>query len=166
MVRIVEGQIAQHADHIRELHVEYVKWVCGKLSREYGIDVDPEPVIEQDMKGLHKYMPPEGLLLLAELEEHIVGCIGLHRLDQETGEIKRMYVQPPYRGKGIGRSLLEVAIERVRQIGYSRIRLDTARFLKEAHSLYRSAGFKEIEYYEGCQIPREWILIGCSWSWP
>lgn len=78
-------------------------------------------------------------------------------------EIKRMFVRPASRGQGVGRMLLEALIAEARQIGYSTIRLDSTRFMKAAHSLYRSAGFQEIGPYQESEIPPEfhqhWVFM-------
>ncbi len=74
-----------------------------------------------------------------------------------------MYVRPEARNKGLGRALLNQLLEKARQIGYERIRLDSASFMTEAHKLYQRAGFHEIEAYEGSEIPKEfqnhWIFM-------
>lgn len=74
-----------------------------------------------------------------------------------------MYVRPEARKRGPGRALLKQLLEEAHQIGYERIRLDSARFMKGAHQLYQSAGFYEIEAYEGSEIPKEfqdhWIFM-------
>jgi ribosomal protein S18 acetylase RimI-like enzyme len=74
-----------------------------------------------------------------------------------------MYVRPEHRNKGLGRALVDRLIEEARQVGYQRIRLDSALFMRDAHRLYRSAGFKEIAPYEGSEVPVEfhdhWIFM-------
>ena len=54
-------------------------------------------------------------------------------------------------------------MEEAGQVGYERVRLDSARFMKEAHQLYRTRGFKEIDAYDGSEIPKEfqnrWIFM-------
>jgi GNAT superfamily N-acetyltransferase len=96
------------------------------------------------MLELEKFSPPHGRLLLAEYEGQVAGLTCMRRIRESIGEIKRMYVRPEFRGKGIGRALLERLVDEAREIGYPRIRLDSARFMEEAHSLYRSTGFQEI----------------------
>ena len=79
------------------------------------------------------------------------------------GEIKRMYVRPQFRGKGIGRASLEALVDEARESGYPKVRLDSARFMKAAQSLYRSAGFREVEPYPESEIPPDlqenWIFM-------
>ena len=88
------------------------------------------------------YSPPDGRLLLAEYEGQLAGCVGLHRLEPEICEMKRLYLRPTFRGKGLGRSLAE------RVIGYVRMRLDTVEpIMKDAVAMYRRLGFKEITPY-------------------
>lgn len=74
-----------------------------------------------------------------------------------------MYVRKEYRGSGIGRTLLGKLIEKAKEIGYPRIRLDSARFMHAAHSLYRSSGFYEIDPYPESEIPGEfqsnWVFM-------
>jgi len=94
------------------------------------------------------YSPPDGRLLLAEYEGQLAGCVGLHRLEPEICEMKRLYLRPTFRGKGLGRSLAERVIAEARAIGYVRMRLDTVEpIMKDAVAMYRRLGFKEITPY-------------------
>lgn len=100
-----------------------------------------------DMPG--KYAPPAGELFLARLRNGVaVGCGGLRPFNGAS-EIKRLYVAPEGRGRGLGRALLGAIIEAADRIGYEEILLDTLPTMTEALRLYRSAGFVEIApYYE------------------
>jgi GNAT superfamily N-acetyltransferase len=88
----------------------------------------------------------------------------MRKLGKDMGEIKRMYVRSAIRRRGVGRALVRRLLDEAHAIGYQRIRLDSARFMKQAHALYRSFGFREIEPYEGSEIPKEfqvhWIFMG------
>lgn len=92
-----------------------------------------------------------------------MGIACLKPLTDSIGEIKRMYVRPQARKRGLSGALLNQLLMEARQIGYDRVRLDSARFMTEAHQLYRSTGFREIEAYEGNEIPKEfrknWIFM-------
>ncbi len=87
----------------------------------------------------------------------------MEKIAEDTGGIKRMFVRQAFRRKGIGRALLASIIDQVRKIGYSRVRLDSARYMKEAQTLYRSVGFKDIEPFAESEIPREfhthWVFM-------
>lgn len=103
-----------------------------------------------DEEVLHlaeKYGPPGGRLYLALEDGQAVGCIALHRLDERRCELKRLYVLPACRGRGIARRLAGQVVADARTIGYEAMYLDTLPFLREAMALYRSMGFVEIEKY-------------------
>lgn len=94
------------------------------------------------------YAPPKGRLLLAEYEGQLAGCVALHKLDVAICEMKRLYLRPQFRGKGLGRALAEHIIAEARQMGYERMRLDTVEpAMKDAVAMYRRSGFREIPPY-------------------
>ena len=98
------------------------------------------------------YAPPSGRLFLAKWiegeSEQLAGCVALHRLEDGTCEMKRLYVRPEFRGKGIGQALAAAVVEDGREIGYRRMRLDTVpSVMGNAVALYRSMGFREIPAY-------------------
>lgn len=162
MLKII--QVAEeHISNVRELFQENLREIELIFSREFDISFDINVVLEQQMAKLQQYLPPSGRLLLAEYEGKIIGCAGLKKISQNVGEVKRMYVRPEYRTKGIGRSLLQAIIYEARQIGYSKIRLDSAPFAKSAQSLYYSTGFQNIEPYPESEIPKEyhsrWVFM-------
>jgi GNAT superfamily N-acetyltransferase len=148
---------------VRELYLEYLEWANTRIVREFGFSFDIQSMVEQDMLELDKFLPPDGRLLLAEHGGRVAGLACLRRIRPDVGEIKRMYVRPESRGRGIGRALLEALIAEAREIGYPRVRLDSTRFMKEAHSLYRSVGFERIDPYPESEIPPEyhshWVFM-------
>jgi putative acetyltransferase len=93
------------------------------------------------------YVPPRGGLWVAFVDGRGSGCAALREIDDETGEVKRMYVDPDMRGNGIARTLAKHVIERAREIGYKRLRLGTLATMKPAQALYESLGFKSIPAY-------------------
>lgn len=94
------------------------------------------------------YALPAGRLLLAEYEGQPAGCVALHRLEPGICEMKRLYLRPQFRGKGLGRVLADRIISEARQIGYQRMRLDTVEpVMKDAVAMYRRLGFQEIAPY-------------------
>jgi len=163
MIQIIIANKEQHAQPIRELFWEYLQWANAKVEENFGVSFDIATMLEEDMNSLDKFMPAKGRLLLGYVEDQTMGIACLRALTDSIGEIKRMYVRPEARNRGLGRALLNQLLEEAGQIGYERVRLDSARFMTEAHKLYRSAGFHEIEAYEGSEIPQEfqnhWIFM-------
>jgi ribosomal protein S18 acetylase RimI-like enzyme len=89
------------------------------------------------------------MLLLAEIEDGLAGCVAVRPLDCAICELKRLYVRPAYRGTGLGRRLAEAALQAVREMGYTRIRLDTLPEMQAAQRLYEDLGFRDIPAYYG-----------------
>jgi GNAT superfamily N-acetyltransferase len=129
-------QIAQ----ARELFLEYAQSLGFSLCFQN---------FDKELAGLPgDYAPPAGRLLLAEYEGQLAGCIALHKLEDAVSEMKRLYLRPQFRGKGLGRALANRIIAEARQIGYQRMRLDTVEpVMKDAVAMYRKLGFREIPAY-------------------
>ncbi|MGD0566867.1 MAG: GNAT family N-acetyltransferase [Candidatus Sulfotelmatobacter sp.] len=134
------AQIAQ----ARELFLEYAQSLGFSLCFQN---------FDQELAGLPgDYAPPGGRLLLAEYDGQLAACVALHKLESRVCEMKRLYLRPAFRGKGLGRVLAERIIVEARQIGYQRMRLDTVEpVMKDAVAMYRKLGFKEIAPY--CSNP-------------
>jgi GNAT superfamily N-acetyltransferase len=163
MTGIHQAKTEEDRSQVRELFWEYLQWANERLNKEFGVNFDIETMLERDMAELKIFLPPHGRLLLATEKSQAAGIACMKRIREDVGEIKRMYVRPEFRSKGIGRVLLEALIAEAQQIGYPTVRLDSARFMKAAHSLYRSAGFQEIEPYPESEIPpefqRHWVFM-------
>lgn len=100
-----------------------------------------------------EYAAPAGAFLLAEDRGAAVGCIGLRRFADHVGEIKRLYVTPEGRGRGVGRFLVEGVLAAAKRLGYSRLVLDTLPSMKDAQNLYASLGFTRIPPYRFNPVP-------------
>jgi len=99
------------------------------------------------------YAPPDGRLLLGEYHGELAGCIALHRLESDICEMKRLYLRPKFRGKGLGRALAMAVVAEARGIGYRLMRLDTVEpVMKDAVAMYRKLGFCEIAPYRANPI--------------
>jgi len=153
-------------DCVGALWGEYLRWANEQFDVKYGFRLDVEDVLEGNLADLCPFEPPEGRLLLSIDGRAAVGVGCLQKLRPDTAEIKRMFVSPSARGRGIGKLLLLRLVEAAREIGYRQVLLDSTRFMQTAHALYRSVGFTEIEPYPESEIPTElrhhWLFMALS----
>jgi GNAT superfamily N-acetyltransferase len=95
------------------------------------------------------YSPPQGRLLVAWDGDEAAGCVALRSLSASTCEMKRLFVRPAFRGRGIGKGLVDAVIYEALAIGYATMRLDTLPTMTAATQLYESAGFiRRTPYYD------------------
>ena len=120
----------------------------SKYAEDIGIDLSFQG-FEQELQQLEKqYGPPEGALFLIYADsDQPIGCFALRKLQLEICELKRMFLEKNYRGKGIGRQMMENALIEARNLGYNKIRLDSIQSMKSAIALYEAFGFREIGPY-------------------
>ncbi len=159
MLTIIPAQTDEQLQQFQDLIAEYIAW-DQVMSRQVGLDVDQliaahysAPISEM----IADCAPPAGRMLLVSDGGQMGGCVGLRPLSNDVGEVKRLYVRPGLRGRGAGRALLQALIAETRQIGYTTLRLETAKFMTDAHKLYYSAGFRDIEAYD--DVPEEFKTI-------
>ena len=95
-----------------------------------------------------KYGAPDGCVLLAFDDEVVAGVVCLRRFDADACEMKRLFVPPLHRRKGIAHALSLALLELARSKGYAMMRLDTGTFMVESQALYRKLGFTyTVPYY-------------------
>lgn len=139
MIRIVHAQSAEHYECIRTLFLQYADSLDFDLGfQHFDDELDTLP---------GDYAPPHGCLILAEDTGKWAGCVALRRLEDGICEMKRLYVLPDFRGRGIGKILAQAVINAARTKGYAKMRLDTVESMHAARALYASLGFYAIEPY-------------------
>lgn len=121
-----------------------IRGLVFDVLEEYGLSSDPSGT-DADLADIEtNYMSAGGTFLVVTSDEGIVGTLGLYPINAETCELRKMYLRPAVRGKGLGRRLLDDAIARTRALGFMRLELETAAVLREAISLYRKFGFRPV----------------------
>ena len=136
---------------------EYLGWLLERFARDLGIDeVDPDGSGERAyFAETLQFLEPGGRLLVARLDGDVAGVGAFKPTDiAQTAEIKRMFVRPAARGKGIARALFERLMSDARAEGYTSVRLETLSFMTEAQLLYRSVGAVEIDPFAGSEAVR------------
>lgn len=149
-MKIIQAKTSEQIESVREVFREYERWLDLDLCFQG---------FEKELAELPgKYAQPEGLLWLAvDEDDKVAGCIALRKLEESVCEMKRLFVRDDYRGCGVGKLLVESLIDKARQLGYGRMRLDThPPKMGKAVGIYRSLGFVEIKpYYDN---PHEDVL--------
>jgi ribosomal protein S18 acetylase RimI-like enzyme len=107
---------------------------------------DPELLDELATLG-ERYGPPDGALVVCMLEDEPAGVVALRRHDERSCVMKRLFVRPEFRRKGVARALATRLLAEAERLGYERMVLDTPTENGRALNLYRSLGFTEIEPY-------------------
>jgi ribosomal protein S18 acetylase RimI-like enzyme len=145
MIQIISARTEVHYHSARVLFVQYADTL--------GFDLEFQGFSRELATLPGSYAPPHGCILLAEFNTNFVGCVALRPLENKICEMKRLFVAPEYRGRDIGRNLACSVIDRARQIGYEKMRLDTIESMKAANKLYLSLNFRRIQAY--CYNPIE-----------
>jgi ribosomal protein S18 acetylase RimI-like enzyme len=139
-MKLKEAKSEEEIQQARQLFEEYAAWLGINLCFQ---NFDKELA---ELPG--DYASPTGRLVLATENDKTVGCVAVRKIGDNICEMKRLYVRPEFRGKRLGRMLAEKIIEAAREIGYSRMRLDTLPGkMDNAIAMYRSLGFKNIDPY-------------------
>jgi putative acetyltransferase len=142
------AQAESQADigQVRQLFLEYAQSLGFSLCFQN---------FDQELANLPgDYSRPGGCLLLAYSAGEVAGCVAMHKLQPGVCEMKRLYLRPPFRGKGLGRVLANAVIAEARKSGYRFMRLDTVEpVMKDAVAMYRRLGFYEIEPYRVNPMP-------------
>ena len=137
---LIEARTDAELEEVRRLFRAYARWLEVDLCFQG---------FEKELAELPgRYAPPGGRLMLVRVAGEAVGAVGLRPLEPGICEMKRLWVEPGFGGRGIGRALAEAVVAAARTIGYERMRLDTIPVrMPAAQHLYRSLGFAPIPPY-------------------
>ena len=125
-----------------------------ELDERFEHGFDPSQTTSADADEL---VEPAGLFIVARLREEPIGCGALKFEPAEPPEIKRMWVAPAARRLGVGRRVLYELEEHARRYGHERVRMDSNKALREAHRLYRSSGYRDIERFNDNPYAHVWF---------
>ncbi|MFA4133076.1 MULTISPECIES: GNAT family N-acetyltransferase [unclassified Brevibacillus] len=139
LLRLIHATEDDEYEQARELFWEYVD--------SLGVDLSFQNIAIELQNIPGEYAPPDGCILLALDNEQPAGCVALRKIDEQVCEMKRLYVKPEWKGRGVGKKLALSIIDEAKIRGYSFIRLDTLPTMEQAIQLYRSLEFYPIEPY-------------------
>lgn len=145
------------------LDAEEIQNLVFSVLHEYGLTPDPDGV-DRDMRDIEaSYLRRGGSFhVLTDPAGVIIGSVGIYPIDDRVCELRKMYLIPSARGRGLGKRLLEHALCEARRLGFSRIELETSSVLKEAIGLYRSFGFQPNTSHPACSRCNEAYVLELS----
>jgi GNAT superfamily N-acetyltransferase len=132
-IRVLGAEHVDEIEQVRQFFRNYAGWL--------GVDLCFQNFDEEMANLPGRYTAPDGRLFYATVDGKGAGCVGIRPLAEGVCELKRLYVEPGFRGLGVGRDLALAAIRAARQIGYRKILLDTLPAMRIAVKLYRELGF-------------------------
>jgi GNAT superfamily N-acetyltransferase len=150
---LVEVEIAAEPPD-SEAASELLERYYAELDARFPGGFDPDRAVAVAPAEL---FAPRGAFLVARIDGHPLGCGSVRKLDGATSEIKRMWIDPVARGRGLGRSLLAALEAKAIEFGCRSIRLDTNAHLTEAVGLYRSSGYLEVRAYNDNPYAAHWF---------
>ena len=151
-LQIYAPVLPEHYQAMRVLFREYFELLYRLPDMDINVDIQ-NPDAEMAELETGKYAPPSGALLLATYKGEYAGAVALRKLTPGICEMKRLYVHPKAWGASIGYQLALAIIQKGRDMGYEKMRLDTHRDLKKAQSIYYSIGFYDIPSYNNNIVP-------------
>ena len=142
-VRIMDG--TRYIEQVRSLLLEY--------TRQLGRDLTFQHIDEELRDPAKKYAAPYGALLVVVEEDDVVGMVAYRRHSAVRCEMKRLYVRPGYRSRGIGERLVGALLEHASNAGYEEMVLDTLAPMHSARHLYAKFGFETCASYYDNPMP-------------
>lgn len=125
-----------------------------ELLDRFEMEFDPD---DPSLWKVDDMMPPAGRFLVARLDGVPVGCGGLRRFDDRSGEVKRVWVSTDVRGMGVATRLMDMLEALAVEAGHVRLLLDTNGALKEAQAMYARRGYREIARYNDNPYAHHWF---------
>jgi len=151
-INIIQVSSKEHFDTTRLLFKEYYDLLYSFRNMELNMDLQSHSGELADLEN-GKYVPPSGAILLSVINNEFTGVVALRKLENDICEMKRLYVRPQYRGESIGLHLAKRIIQKARELGYGKMRLDTHPDMTSAHRLYYALGFYDIPQYNQNNVP-------------
>jgi putative acetyltransferase len=124
--------------------VPAVMILIGRVFAEYGLLLMPAFEVPDLLRFDLHYTPPRGAFWVVRDDVRVVGSVGVDRKDEQTAELKRLYVDASLRGRGIGQRLVETVFDWTRAEGLARVVLWSDTRFENSHRLYRRLGFTQL----------------------
>jgi len=151
-VHFIQYDDERHRAQYIEMLREYTEWLDNEVNNHYGVkliqDSEINQLIQRFVPIWTSVKPPRGDIYILEANNKAVGMGRLSTLEEGIGEVHNIWTSPEHRGKGYATRLMKHIEEKAREFGFSKLRLDTARFNHPAQRLYHKIGYREIDMYK------------------
>ena len=161
LIQQVNGQ--REIEAVKQLIRDFTNWAVPLTAHIEHVPTFDN--LEAELARLPgEYAPPQGRLLLAQSEGQAAGCIALKRHSPTLCELKRLYVKPEFRGRGIGWQLVDAVLSEARRSRYQRMILDSHISMTKAHDIYGVFGFRETAPPQGfpAELAKEVVFMECD----
>jgi GNAT superfamily N-acetyltransferase len=148
---------AKHRGHFYQMTLDYMNWINDSVYNRTGSNLfdNVQSYVETVFPKFTALKPPDGIIIILEVDGKPAGMGALRRLEGNVGEIKRMYVRPDCRGRGYGKLILFYLEDKAREFGFSTLRLDTGALNYPARGLYEKYGYSLRDRYRGSEASEE-----------
>ena len=159
--QFIVADIRLHRAEILDLNVEYVSWVFSQFDEFFGIScaevvgMPASAYAETAIEKICERHPPDGIFYLVKIDGLLAAMGGLRGLNQDSVEVKRIYVRPAFRGLRLGEHILTRLLADAKSFGYRGVCLETGPFMKSAHKIYESNHFVDRAPYSEAEVPVE-----------
>ncbi len=146
---------------LRALNLEYLRWIDGQLAAHFGVSLvavngcSIEQYVDATLDKVCGEPPPRGCFHLLWQGGECLGMGGLRTLAPGVGELKRIYLRPAARGRGLAEALMQRLLDDARRLGLHTLRLDSAPFMAAAQTLYERHGFVDRAPYPETEVPAD-----------
>lgn len=135
---------------LSDMLTEYYGQIQERLMNVGGPRIDIGSEVQSSLDAIDNFLPPNGAILLArDTSGFLLGCGFMRMIDAERAELKRLYVRDLARGLGLGRKLIEMRIDKAKEMGATKIYADTVRGNSSMLALYDRLGFSSTSRYDG-----------------
>ena len=155
----VIANLHEHRDELLTLNLDYLSWVFAGVESHFAIrpaeilGMGVSEYVESVLDKICDHTPPKNIFYLVRHEGQLVGMGGFRALTVERVEIKRVFVQPEFRGRKLGEAILIRLMQDAARYAYKRVCLETAPFMTTAHRIYEHAGFVDRQPYAEAEVP-------------
>ena len=109
------------------------------------LKTDPENT-DKDLSDVQRYYLDNGGYFAVIVDGgEVIGSYGIYKIDSTCCELRKMYLLSDYQGRGLGKKMMDEALEKARELGFETMILETNTVLTKASHLYKKYGFEEFE---------------------